>query len=202
MLTFKGSLVSPTSVNKSYNITITTNRDASFVEMNPFDKNDSETLRKVKSIYGNWGPNASLINDIFQYEGQSCNNVNSRYFVLTEQNEELEKVKPSAVLGLAKTTQMADNGVFIDMIQVNPWHVFSRRWDVKRNVQHDHYSHCGTSIIESLKKIFSGKDLWLHSPRHLIDYFLAKGFEIVKLPTNKEEALMRLRQAMPSGVVK
>jgi len=195
MISFKGNLVSPTSVIKDYNfIAITANHPTSFVEIDPGDKFDKKALNVVKYIFGSRGQDAALISDIFEYEGQSTNNRNSRYFVLTEQEDDFERIKPSAVLGVTKVTNMDKDNVFVDMIQVNPFYVF--------NNPYSHLKRCGSSILQSLKDTFSDKTLWLHSPKNLINYFQRKGFEIADLPANKGDALMKFKQKIPSGVIK
>ena len=184
MVSFRGNLISPTSVIRDYNfVAVTTNYPTSFVEINPFDPSDVKALNKVKYIYGNGGADAALMSDIFQYEGKNTSNVNSRYFVLTEQEDDFSRIRPSAVLGVTKTTDIADKGVFVDMIQVNPFYVFSNPYS--------HLKKCGTSIIESLKTTFSNRDLWLHSPKSLVNYFKQFGFEIENFPAGNNDVLMK-----------
>lgn len=184
MVSFRGTLVKPTSVIKDYNfVAVTSNYPTAFAEVNPTDTQDVETMKRLSYIFGNRGADASLISDIFQYEGQSTNNMNSRYFVLTEQEDDFERIRPSAVLGMAKTTNMDKDNVFIDMIQVNPFYVFTNPYS--------HLKRCGTTIIESLKNTFTNKDLWLHTPRSLAEYFKRRDFEIVNIPPNQADVLMK-----------
>lgn len=211
MISLNETIARPTSVLQDYSFIITTKRPANFIELNPFknmlqasnEKNsDVDALKEVKYRFGNWGHNASLISDIFEYESTSTNNVNSRYFALTRQEDSFEKLKPSEILGIAKTTQEDRNNVFIDMIQVNPWYAFTSPKDAFYHPSKPQYRHCGTAIIDSLKEIFKNKDLWLHSPVDLIDYFKTHGFEIADLPANKGDALMRFSKKLQTGVIK
>lgn len=184
MVSFRGTLVNPTSVIKDYNfVAVTSNYPSSFAEVNPTDASDIATMKRLSYMFGNRGADASLISDIFEYEGQSTRNLNSRYFLLTEQKDDLERIMPSTVLGMTKTTDMGGDNVFIDMIQVNPFYVFTNPYS--------HLKRCGTSIVDSLKKTFSNKDLWLHAPRNLADYFKRRGFETVSVPPNNADILMK-----------
>ena len=195
MVSFKGTLVNSASVIRDYNfVAVTSNYPTSFAEVNPTDASDADALKRTSYIFGNRGADASLISDIFQYEGENTNNIKSRYFVLTEQNDDLERIKPTAVLGLTKTTDMGDDNVFIDMIQVNPFYVF--------NNPYSHLKRCGTTIIESLARTFANKDLWLHAPRNLVDYFKRRGFEIADISQNKGDVLMKFSRHVPKGAMK
>ena len=197
MISFRGHLDHQTHVNETYNyLAITAIKPVSFVEMNPYDRDDRQTLNSVKRIYGSWGPDASLINDIFQYEGQSHNNMRSRYFVLSEQLHDFKKIMPSTVLSVMKTTDMDRKNVFIDMLQVNPWYVFNRRWDPTKNAPISQFKHCGMASLDSLKKIFSDKNLWINVPAPLIDYFKYNGFQIIKKASAMGDALMEFTRPL------
>ena len=193
MLSFKGTKVLPTSVIKDYNfVAVTSNHPTTFAELNPLDPLDRESLKRIEKIFGTRGADASLISDIFQYEGQSTSNITSRVFALTEQEDDFDRIKPSAVLGLAKTTDMDRDNVFIDMIQVNPFYIFDNPYS--------HLKRCGSAIVESLKNTFINKDLWAHVPKPLIDYFKRKGFEIVNMTSNQADALMKFSGKIKLGV--
>lgn len=208
MISSNGTLVIPTSVLRDYSFVITMKRPVNFVELNPFKSDlsgknsDAESLSGVKYRFGNWGHDASLISDIFEYEGKSTSNVNSRYFALTQQEDSFERLNSSQILGIAKTTQADRDNVFIDMIQVNPWYASTSPKDLFYHPNQPQYRHCGTAIIDSIKALFSNKDLWLHSPVRLIDYFKMQGFKITDLPANKGDALMKYAKTLLPGVHK
>ncbi len=184
MISFRGQKVCSVNAKEFYPmIALVSDHPASLIEMNPFCHCDVLTYNKLR----HWGLNAALISDIFQYER---NNENSRYFLLTTQNDDFDQISQPSILSIAKTTSMADDEVMIDMIQVNPWYISRRDWKDSK-LPFKTFVECGKVTIQAFKNTFVNKDLWLHAPKNLINYFKKLGFEIVKSPDDKGDALMK-----------
>ena len=187
MISFKGNHIGTSSVIQRYNfLDVTSNCPVSFVEMNPFDESDVCSMNKVAYIWGNNGGESSLISDIFQYEGKSTNDVESRYFVLTKQNEDFDKIRPSKVLGIVKTTNAGKNSVEIDGVQVNPFYVY--------NNPYSDLSEVGKTMMKLLQDNFSDKNLFAYVPKNVIPFFKKLGWTMTDKIGNTEEILMKLNK--------
>ena len=109
-------------------------------------------MKKIPYIWGNKGVDAHLIADCFEYAGENGYGESaSRYFVLTQQTEDLCYIKPTKVMGIIQTSRKGKNKTNIDYMQVNPFFVYNNPYSKFLNV--------GTAMLESVKKIFAKDDI-------------------------------------------
>ncbi len=188
MITFKAVKADDTSVmkiNSKYGHIIT-RQPAVLAEMSPFSQSDSCSMKKIPCIWGNKGVDAHLIADCFEFAGDNgYGEVDSRYFVLTEQTENLGHIKPVKVLGITQTSKRGKNKTNIDYMQVNPFFVYNNPYSKFLNV--------GTTMLDSIKKIFAKDEITLYSTKSALEFFKKNGFEIVK-DFGVDDILMKLKK--------
>lgn len=149
MITFKAHLVSTTTAKKIINKQDLKDVELNFVRLNPSASEDVVSLNDTCYLWGNNAEFANRINTYFQKD----NSRNLQFFAITEQSQNFNKLNPKQILGLAQTSDSGSGNVFIEQLQVSP--------------EHNHYAkraafkNLGTSIVDSIKKLFSDKDIFV-----------------------------------------
>lgn len=180
-------VVEPTYVRRSYRfVDIKTKQPAYLAELNLFDKDDASALNAIRCIWNTNKSDLALMHDVFEYENGSTSDVKSRYFVLTKQTEDFEKIRPSAVLGIVKTTTLDKELTEIDHIQVNPFYIFSNPYS--------DLAHVGKALIESVQKLFTESELIACVPKNLIPYMQKLGWKATGDKANAEDVIMHLNK--------
>ena len=102
--------------------------------------------------------------DSFVHDSSSYDDV-SRFFALTTQTKNVQKLNPSEILGLAKTSREYPYGyVNIDTVQVNPLDYFNNPLGEYKNV--------GKTIMNALISLFKNETLKIQStPDNFVKYF-------------------------------
>lgn len=169
-ISFKANFISNAKILKLHSADTTFKpKKVSFVELTPEHTPDMEAVRAVNRM---WGDRTTLANDIVDEMRDSTDffeQGGKRFFAITEQRGSFEKLKPSKILGLAETIQGNSKHIKIKAIQVHPEH--------QSGQEGAKFKHIGTSIIDSLKKIFpSGKNFYGQSPKESEGFCSANGF--------------------------
>lgn len=173
MLTFTANLIDTAEIPRRYSSkqgssrtapVVTSKCKVSFVELNPFSENDMRLVKELPSIWSE-GPDFRYFRDSFLHDSSSYDDV-SRFFALTTQTEDVRKLNPSKILGLAKTTREYGYGygyVNIDTIQVNPLDYFNNPLSKYKNV--------GKTIMNSLINLFKNETVEILAPDNFVKYF-------------------------------
>ncbi len=186
-------VIDPTSVRKSYrSIQITTKQPAFLTELNLFNTKDKQTLDAIKHI---WKDNEiALLEDVFTYESQSTSDVKSRYFVLTGQNEDFARIRPSAILGIVKTTAKGKGHTEVDYVRVNPFYVYNNPYSDLQNV--------GKTMMEAIHNKFSAEKLTACVPKNIIPFFKKIGWKVSKMTEDTQSVMMEFGKVLKTGIMK
>lgn len=159
---------------------------ASFVELNPKDKQD---LSIFKDLEHSWmgASNYALCDDAVVSSKNS--NDNRMYFALTSQKKDFHKMEPEKVLGLVEMTKGPEEN-YINFLQVHPDNITQKPMGKvmkkvltlltgKKNnldVPENEYKGIGTFILNSIKNI-SDKSLSFYATDNEMSFFKKNGFE-------------------------
>ena len=159
---------------------------ASFVELNPKDKQD---LSIFKDLEHSWmGASSYALCDDAVISSKNLND-DRMYFALTSQNKDFHKMDPEKVLGLVEMTKGTEEN-YINFLQVHPDNMtqkpmgkvmkkFLTLLNGKKNnldVPGNEYKGIGTSILDSMKKI-SDKSLSFYATDTEMSFFKKNGFK-------------------------
>ena len=157
---------------------------AAFLELNPMDAGDNKALERLISHWGREDSYVRVIEDNFKNNKYHPEiNTTERFFVLAEPKREGQFLDVKKILAIAQTSaQNSKKGVEIDYFQVMPKYIERKTFYGRRDV--------GKAMMDSLKKIFSGKNIWLYSTNSAKDFYLRNGFKqtgtsVVGLPIMK-----------------
>ncbi len=141
----------------------------SFVELSPQNKND---VNAVAAASENWGhPECSeTILNRMQYmakckERKDFNK--TKFYAVTANKNDYKTIESSDILGLCRIK--TGNEINIDYIQVKPD-------EVRLSNKMFQYNHIGTAVLNSIKKLFKGKNIQLFSLPDAKSFYLANGF--------------------------
>ena len=140
--------------------------DVSFVEINPFNKEDRFALSEIAHYWehdkfaGNISVCADLIN-----ESKSADGI--KIFALTSQGDSFEKLNPEKILGVIETEDTAPFHIHINRFQTKPDYVY------KKDLE---YSGIGTSILNSLKEMYNKISAISESDQSVRKFYERNGF--------------------------
>ena len=144
---------------------------AALVELDPKSELDNSSIQQI--IY-DWGGINSYSYDIAYNMGQILCELNDesmptpRFFAITEQRSNFNKLVPESILALAETTSMKDNVINIDFLETNI--------DQAYNAKNAKFQHIGTTMLDYLKTLFSGKTLELNATNESMSFYIKNGF--------------------------
>ncbi len=153
MINFKANLVSTTTVKRINNKQDLKDVEVNFVKLNPLAAEDVFALEKTCSDWGDTAYYANRINTNFQNYKLDQNSNNVQFFAITEQSKNFDKLNPKKILGLAQTSNLSSGAIFLDELQVSPEHNY--------NASNALFKKIGTSVINSIKKLFFDKDIFV-----------------------------------------
>lgn len=175
MINFKANYIGSVNIKDSFRDKNQANCKASFVEMNPQSKQDVTTMREVTL---NWGRDsyAANIMEHFQYSHFCEDDLDeSRFFALTTQKNNFEKLETDDVLALALISKESKKRVDLKYLQVDPENNY---FSNERR-----YEGIGSGILYSICKLFENKDIFLLSARTACEFYKLQGFKQIKNTT-------------------
>lgn len=175
MINFKANYIGQTNVTDTFRNKNQAGCKVSFVEMNPQSKQDVTTMREVTL---NWGRDsyATNIMEHFQYSYFCGDDLEeNRFFALTTQRSNFEKLETDEVLALALVSKESDKRIDLKYLQVDPENNY---FSAKRR-----YEGIGRGILRSICKLFGNKDIFLQSANTACGFYKSQGFEQIKNTT-------------------
>lgn len=166
--------------------------NASFVEINPKNKNDISLLKCLSDTWGSDSYAGSIYSAAL---GDSKldnliieNPIDRKFFALTSQKNSYEKLDPKKVLGMVHINNYS-NANSIEFLQVNPEYItplkkestveklFNKMFKItKATPKQPEYKHIGSGMLDSLKKLFPDKPITLLSVSTAIKFYKKNGF--------------------------
>ena len=167
MITFGSIYKSSASVNKISKNKELIPHNVAFVEMKPDSMYDNLTLNIVANILPKRKKFARTMweNFVMTYKGKS-KDAKVKYFAITKEQPNYKFVKPNNVLGMVEVSfyPLTGNAVFVNYIQVLKNFIFNK------------FDHVGTSIIDSIKKLYPDKDIILNAIPSTVPFYEKNGF--------------------------
>ncbi len=173
IINFKGKLASQAEIKQLCNNDTYTNVPASLVELDIGSTDDFEALGKV--VYS-WRDRDIYAVDVynrfkkFYMDNEQPND--ERFFVLTKQTKNLEKLDSTRILGVAELYKPMDETIEIEFLQTDPTYVYSLETPL--------FKHIGKAIIESFKKILKEKEIVLFTTPTAKKFYEKLGFKNIK----------------------
>lgn len=182
MINFKGKLALSTEIQQLSQGNIYKQVPASFVELDITSKDDLIALRNIAQDWKNNDRFAAEIYNDFKYDFKYPTD-EDRYFVLTKQDANHNKLDYSKALGVAKLYKSEDKPMLIDYLQTNPKYINTNSKKLPE------MKHIGKTIVESLKKILNNREIWLYTDSEIVPFYEKLGFK-EKINSGLECALM------------
>ncbi len=147
----------------------------SFVELNPFDKQDLKTLEKIIYEFGDDSYAGNIYFDAKHFN-QDIPRLLMRFFAITKQKDSFEKLKPEEILGLADITEKGGFKINLNYLQTHPQYLNSYP-------RPKFYKGIGTAIIDCLKNMAQKINLRSTPSSATINFYKKNGFS--SLPHDK-----------------
>lgn len=173
MISFKSNYIDSAKV-KRINASGVTDKQVSFVEINPSDYNDQLSINKTAIRWDNKGGIGfayDICNSLNRFNEPDFKNHEDRFFALTTQKEQFENLNPKQILALTQVIKFDDDTQYVAYLQVDPKNSNKNRKAELRG--------CGRAMLDSLKKLFSTKNIQLDSVKNAINFYIKNGFESV-----------------------
>ena len=166
---FKAKFVNVENVGKAVkNRHGYSNRQVSFVKIDPFNSGDIKALEYAAKCWENdkfalniYYVACALRNKSEYYKGNEV-------YALTTQSSDYEKLKDTDILGLVRVSPLEDKSMFIEHFQVDPGLV--------NNLQ-PKYKGVGTAILNMLKRLNDKISCFPSSEKSVIDFYTKNGFK-------------------------
>lgn len=183
MISFKANLIRPVSVERMVDEKNYKSIPTSFVEL---DNTSSQDLQALRKISRSWDNGKSYAWDIYNFFSCSFEEdedflLSKRYFAVTTQRQNFEKLSYDRVLGLAQMND-EDSYYMLEFLQVDP--------DTNFNEFYRKFKGVGAAMLMALKTLFNSKDIVLRpADSNVVEFYVKQGFELLK-----ESKYMRLKR--------
>ena len=154
--------------------------DVALVELDGHSYND---LKSVQDIVYPWGGYSSYTYDICErmsavYENPPHINNGWYFYALTNQKNGYEKLDPKAILSIAQVSNQGNN----DNIKIN---FFETNEKYNHYAKKSKFSKIGTALCDSIKKMYSTKDIFITAVDDAIPFWKKNGFKRVHEKSNE-----------------
>ncbi len=144
--------------------------EASFVELDPLNLYDTDAIASASIRWGKPEYSELIANNMEmrkKYPEKYRFDTN-KFYAITTQKKYFNVPEPSEILAVCKAEEDTDGVITVKALQVKP--------DKYIYKEPFYYNHVGMGILQSLKKLFSGKDIKLFSTPNAKPFYLANGF--------------------------
>ena len=173
-INFQGHFITNTQIkelsNKKY-----VPLDVAFVELEPHNKNDLNTLYEIKD---EWNGLFEYLIYNYAFESSIIKN-NRQFYALTTQKNSFELMDYKKILGIVQFNK-TDTTNEIEFIQTNPLYITKSRNFFQKFFKKKTYKKIGSAMVNSLKNL-SDKSIKLYSIKNAEEFYKKLGF-IKKYP--------------------
>lgn len=143
---------------------------SSFVEFDPDNESDSDTLREVQYYWQDKGLfSDNICFDAFAISKDVLDRDKYKIFILTTQNENYENLDDKKIIGLVEFLNNEEDRNSINYIQINPDNIYVLNKPM--------YNHIGKAMIDSLKYNYSDKPIVLNSTKSAKKFYEKNDFK-------------------------
>lgn len=167
-ISFKAQFISPATIKQLYQIKGMQDKAVSFVELEARNINDRKAMQAVDRLWGEGDTFvAGMVGDV-DYETLWGGRIH-RYFALTSQLRDFDKVVADKVLGMAEIVRNSDNLINLKYLQAHPDNLYYSFAKL--------YSGIGTAILNSIKLHFPTDDIILNTVESAREFYKMNGFK-------------------------
>lgn len=152
----------------SYESKLYTKTTANFVELNPFDTNDLNTLKKTIWEFGDDTYASNIYNDAFYLNNKSENIEFLNFFALTKQKTGFENLHPDEILGISEITEKGGKTINLNYLQIDPHYLYSYPYP-------PFFKRIGSAILDCLKLVHN--KITLCATPTAIEFYKKNGFK-------------------------
>jgi len=149
-------------------------KHVSVVELNPKDKEDLKTLDKLSETWEDAEFSDRIFCNAVASTAKNANPFKRRFFVITKQNKDFNKIQAKDVLAQAQLDlddYHSKNKVWISFLEVKP--------EIKYGAEKRKYSDIGKRFIDYFKKAHQGKTLSLIPVESAIPFYEKQDFKFL-----------------------
>ncbi len=154
MINFKAHYVQQIQIKKLDN-NVYKPQNVNFIEIDTSSLSDIEAINQVSPNWEDHSFADNIAYNLTQIKKGRFNKDLFRFFALTKQNDNYEKLNSDDILALAEIEKKSETNIFINYLQVDPKIVYClEKPPIKR---------CGSAMLDCLKIMFNNKNIFLNS---------------------------------------
>ena len=146
-------------------------KDVFVVELNPRDKADLKALDKLSESWSDANYSDRIYCNAVASTAKNANPFMRRFFVITKQNKDYNKIKAKDVLAQAELSFndfQAENKVWVDFLEVKP--------ETKYGASKRKYSDVGKRFLDYFKEAYKGHKITLVPVEEAEPFYIKQGF--------------------------
>lgn len=152
--------------------------NVALVELNPTDIKDIACISKLCFEWGGIKTlTKAIMNNMNNIYFEESTRDSDRFFVITQQKSNYENLNTEDILSVAETSCIDDKIVCIDLLETN--------FKESHSALNANFKHIGTSMVNNIKTLFSGKDILIETPEKNEPFYTKLGFEKIKGGINR-----------------
>ena len=177
IINFTGTYLSQAQIKKMDKNNKYVKHDVSFVQIHPTNNNDISTLKKTSKIWEDKPSLLSFANMIYEdaknIHDEEFDTGIHKFYALTNQKNNFEKLLPNEILGLTEVTHYPKSTKMnIDLLEVHPeYNYLSENSNYKKVVE---------ALINNIKNIFEGKEITVRAISSALDFYIKNGFKQIQ----------------------
>lgn len=144
-------------------------KKVSFVELNSFNTNDMITLNNISEDWDKSMFAESIYQDALNINELEDIDCNVKFYAITTQNKNHEKLIPEKILGLCEIKEEGYKKAFVEFVESNPESI---------NNPHAKYKAIGNGIFEALKNYYD--NISLQSTVTALEFYERQGFKPIE----------------------
>lgn len=174
MITFEAKPIKSTTIKQLNTNSVYKNIPVYFAQLDPKSKYDYNSLQKAieswrsADLYG-----ASLFRDFKErakiYAEKRQPKENEKFWVITTQLKDFDKLKPRKILGVMKTVHSSNKGINIEFLQTNPKYKYGEIFRRYKNI--------GEAIWKSFVSTINKDTIYVCSTKESIDFYTKMGMK-------------------------
>lgn len=165
-INFRAKLLHPVEIQKyDHKTKEYSPSEASFIEIDPNCKSDRNAMRRLTNEWCYAQYAQDIYNDVLEMSSEESR-INSKFYAVTTQNKSLNSLDSSKILGITELS-LDRKEPYVEFLQVAP--ELTKMLNIEPKIKH-----VGTSILNSLKKMY--ESLTLYTSVSAFDFYQKNDF--------------------------
>lgn len=176
MISFKANLISQEYIRKRNADNTFSSMPVSFVQLDGKSKSEVMAVRKLADRWSYGDEYAGNISDCMLEALYGGRENNDKFYAITKQTENLDKLNGEDILALALTSLSSTGENCIDYAQVEPKYVATLP-EYLHGEKIPLYKKIGTALFDGIERMFKHKDLYLFTMEDNLKYYKRRGYK-------------------------